>query len=124
MVVQLVVRVNLDTMQSKVLYPVDEENEERVALLVGIAQLVKTALQRGKKEHTDGETQFMKSEVGTVGYAELGGNLYICEADSEGESTDVLNSVLKSASKGENNLETAIKKSLRKRGREISSLWG
>ncbi len=124
MVVQLVVRVNLDTMQSKVLHPVGEQNEERVALLVGIAQLVKTALKKETKEQSDGEPHYMKSDVGTVGYVELDGMLYICEADSEGESSDVLKSVLKSAKKGENNLETAIKKSLSKRGREISSLWG
>lgn len=124
MVVQLVVSIILDTMQSKVLYPADDQSEERVALLVGIAQLVQTALQKGDSEQVDGEIRYMKSDVGTIGYAEFKGILYICEADSEGETVDVIKNVLKSAEKGDDNLTSAIQKSLHKKGREISSLWG
>ncbi len=124
MVVQRVIRVVLDTMQSKVLYPAGEQNAERVALLVGIAQLVKTALQRGDTQVSDGRPQFMKSGDDTVGYVEWKGILYICESDTEAESADVLKSIVKSATDNEDKLEDAIKKSVKKRGREISGLWG
>ena len=46
MAVRLVARVNLETMDSKVICPRDEMREERIALLTGIVQLVSAALSR------------------------------------------------------------------------------
>ena len=125
MVVRMVVRVELDNMDSTVLYPPEEQSAERVALLTGIVQLVSTALQRDEPISTDSENpNYMKSDKGVVGYIQLNGLLYICEADNEKESGSVLSLILENKNTTDDSLVQTIAKALRRRGREISSLWG
>ncbi|MHA2424924.1 MAG: hypothetical protein ACXAEF_09065 [Candidatus Thorarchaeota archaeon] len=125
MVVRMVARVTMDTMASKVLYPPEEQSSERVALLAGIVQLITTALER-----TDGTTsdeirpQYMKSDRGTVGYIQFKDTLYICEADNEKEAGTILELIIDCIEESEESLIDKITKTLRKKGREISSLWG
>lgn len=125
MVVRMVVRVTLDNMDSKVIYPSEEQSAERVALLTGIVQLVSTALQRDDVNTVDsGNPNYMKSDRGVVGYIQLNGLLYICEAENEKESGSVLSLILDNRNSSPEWLSQVITKALRKRGREISSLWG
>ncbi|MFW9834825.1 MAG: hypothetical protein ACFFEK_12575 [Candidatus Thorarchaeota archaeon] len=125
MVVRMVVRVTLDNMDSKVIYPSEEQSAERVALLTGIVQLVSTALQRDDVSTIDsGNPNYMKSDRGVVGYIQLNGLLYICEAENEKESGSVLSLILENRNSSPEWLTQVITKALRKRGREISSLWG
>ncbi|MFW9795169.1 MAG: hypothetical protein ACFFEE_12745, partial [Candidatus Thorarchaeota archaeon] len=67
---------------------------------------------------------YMKSDKGVVGYIQRTENLYICEADNEKEAGSVLSLITDNANASEEWLSTIVAKSLRKRGREISSLWG
>jgi len=121
----MVVRVVLDDMESSVLYPLAEQSAERVALLTGIVQLVSTALQSKDVDTSDsGTANYMKSDKGVVGYIQLGGLLYICEADNEKESGTVLSLILENKNASQEWMKQVITKALRKRGREISSLWG
>jgi len=125
MVVRMVVQVVLDNMGSTVLYPPEEQSAERVALLTGIVQLVSTALQRDDAVKVEsGNPNYMKSDKGVVGYIQLDGLLYICEADNEKESGTVLSLILENKNSTQEWLKQVITKALRKRGREISSLWG
>jgi hypothetical protein len=124
MVVRMVVRVVLDNMESKVLYPPEEQSAERVALLTGIVQLVSTALQRDDSLSDSETANYMKSDKGVVGYIQRTEYLYICEADNEKESGSVLSLIMENVNATEEELTTMIAKALRKRGREISSLWG
>ncbi|MFW9807652.1 MAG: hypothetical protein ACFFFK_13070 [Candidatus Thorarchaeota archaeon] len=125
MVVRMVVRVTLDNMDSTVIYPAEEQSAERVALLTGIVQLVSTALQRDDVSTVDsGNPNYMKSDRGVVGYIQLNGLLYICEAENEKESGSVLSLILDNKNSSPEWLTQVITKALRKRGREISSLWG
>ena len=124
MVVRMVVRVELENMSSKVLYPPEEQSVERIALLTGIVQLVSTALKRdGGSTHTE-TPNYMKSDKGVVGYIQRTDFLYICEADNEKEAGSVLSIVVENVNATEEYLINVITKALRKRGREISSLWG
>jgi hypothetical protein len=120
----MVVRVVLDNMASAVLYPPEEQSAERVALLTGIVQLVSTALQRDGSITNSNTPNYMKSDKGVVGYIQRTEHLYICEADNEKEAGSVLSLILNNANATEEWLTTVIAKALRKRGREISSLWG
>ncbi|TFG31246.1 hypothetical protein EU528_06630 [Candidatus Thorarchaeota archaeon] len=124
MVVRMVVRVELDTMGSKVLYPPEEQSAERIALLTGIVQLVSTALKRDGGSTPVDTPNYMKSDKGVVGYIQRLDFLYICEADNEKEAGSVLSIVIDNINATEEYLITIIAKALRKRGREISSLWG
>lgn len=125
MVIRMVVRVELDTMGAKVLYPPEEQSAERVALLTGIVQLVSTALKHEDSSSSESETaNYMKSDRGVVGYIHRIGFLYICEADNEKEAGSVLSLIQENANATEDFLVHEITKALRKRGREISSLWG
>lgn len=124
MVVRMVVRVELDNMASKVLYPPEEQSAERVALLTGIVQLVSTALQRDDSISGSMNANYMKSDKGVVGYFQETEYLYICEADNEKEAGSVLSLIMENVNASEQWLSKIIAKSLRKRGREISSLWG
>ena len=123
MVVRMVVRVEPENMSSKVLYPPEEQSAERIALLTGIVQLVSTALKRdgGTAEETP---NYMKSDKGVVGYVQKNDNLYICEADNEKEAGSVLTIIIDHPNASQEDLIKMITKALRKRGREISSLWG
>jgi hypothetical protein len=120
----MVVRVLLDDMSSKVLYPPEAQSAERIALLTGIVQLVSTALKRDGGTTPIETPNYMKSDKGVVGYVQRAENLYICEADNEKEAGSVLSIVIDNTNCSEDELITMIAKALRKRGREISSLWG
>jgi hypothetical protein len=125
MVIRLVARVRLDDMMSKVLYPTGEENEERVALLTGIVQLVSVALERTEASKIEiGNPSFMKSDRGVVGYATSNGFLFICESDEEKEAGRVFKAVQKALHLGDDEITARIEKVVNKRGREISGLWG
>lgn len=125
MVVRLISRVTLDNMASKVLYPPEEQSSERVALLAGIVQLITTALERaGDNESNSTRLQYMKSDKGTIGYVHVKDLLYICEADNEKEAGNILEIILDCVDETEEYLIQKLAKTLRKRGREISSLWG
>ena len=124
MVVRMVVRVELDNMGSKVLYPPEEQSAERIALLTGIVQLVSTALKRDGGKAPAETPNYMKSDKGVVGYIMRTDYLYICEADNEKEAGSVLAIVVDNVNATEDYLISVIAKALRKRGREISSLWG
>jgi len=124
MVVRMVVRVELNEMGSKVLYPPEEQSAERIALLTGIVQLVSTALKRDGGTAPTETPNYMKSDKGVVGYIQRTDNLYICEADNEKEAGLVLSIVVDNPDASEDYLISTITKALRKRGREISSLWG
>jgi hypothetical protein len=120
----MVVRVELEDMNSKVLYPPEEQSAERIALLTGIVQLVGTALKRDGGSVPEETPNYMKSDKGVVGYIQRTDFLYICEADNEKEAGSVLSLVVENVNATEEYLITVITKALRKRGREISSLWG
>jgi hypothetical protein len=125
MVVRMVVRVTLDNMASRVLFPPEEQSAERVALLTGIVQLVSTALERNdSKSSTSDAPNYMKSDRGVVGYVQQTDHLFICEADSEKEAGLVLSLINENQNAADEWLMQVIAKALRKRGREISSLWG
>jgi hypothetical protein len=66
----------------------------------------------------------MKSDKGVVGYIQRTEYLYICEADNEKEAGSVLALIMENANASEEWLTSIIAKALRKRGKEISSLWG
>lgn len=124
MVVRMVVRVEPENMSSKVLYPPEEQSAERIALLTGIVQLVSTALKRDGGTASEETPNYMKSDKGVVGYVQKLENLYICEADNEKEAGSVLAIIIDNPNASQEDLITMITKALRKRGREISSLWG
>ena len=63
-------------------------------------------------------------ELDVVGYFEFNGILYICEADNEKETGNVLDLIHQNISCDDEDLSQRIAKTLRRRGREISSLWG
>lgn len=112
-------------MSSTVLYPVGEENADRIALLTGIVQLVSAALERDSGiDLPSDQPHFMKSERGVISYAEIDGALFICEADNENEAGDCIRSVSKAPDASTEDLKTRIEKVANKRGREISDLWG
>ncbi|MFW9921619.1 MAG: hypothetical protein ACFFED_18605 [Candidatus Thorarchaeota archaeon] len=124
MVVRMVARVELDTMASKPLYPPEVTSEQRVALLTGIVQLVQTALQSDGVDSAQGVSHYMKSDKGVVGYMQCNDNLFICEADNEKEAGVVLDIILERSREKDENIVKLLEKALRKRGRELSSLWG
>jgi hypothetical protein len=112
-------------MISKVLYPTGEDNEERVALLTGIVQLVSVALERTDACDVEiGNPSFMKSDRGVIGYATSNGSLFICESDDEKEAGEVFKAIQKSLYLGDEEITNQIEKVVNKRGREISGLWG
>ncbi len=124
MVVRFVARVYMDNMASKTLYPMEETSEERVALLTGIIQLVSAALQHDDEKRMENVHNYMKSDRGVVGYFEREGSLYICEADTEKETETVLDLIQKNIDCENYEISQKIANVYRKRGREISSLWG
>ncbi len=124
MVVRLVARVQMETMTSKVLYPVEEQKEERVALLAGIVQLVQAALEQQDATLKDSDIHYMKSGTRVVGYFLDRSTVYIVEADDENESGGVMKLIMRMLGESEVDIIRALEKALRKRGAEISSLWG
>ncbi len=125
MVVKLVIRVDSESMSSKIVFPIDSETEERAALLAGIVQLVSVALTREDKSEAElAQPHFMKSDKGVIGYVQVEGSLYIVDCDTEHEADDVLRAVLDSVNLGEEQIRARIEKLTRRRGSEISNLWG
>ncbi|MCF2137632.1 MAG: hypothetical protein K9W43_10420 [Candidatus Thorarchaeota archaeon] len=123
MVVRLVARVELESMDSKLIYPRDEAREERIALLTGILQLVSAALSRTGGSSTQGQPMFMKSDKGVIGYLTTDEILFICEGDGEREVGDALKTILKEPTASDEVLSSEVEKALKRRGREIGDLW-
>ncbi|MHA1247028.1 MAG: hypothetical protein ACTSPE_06850 [Candidatus Thorarchaeota archaeon] len=123
MAVRLVARVDLETMDSKVIYPRDEMREERIALLAGIVQLVSAALSRTGGQGTGGRPMFMKSERGVIGYCSVRHTLFICEGDGEREVEDALRALMKEPDASDDALSSRVDSVLKRRGREIGDLW-
>jgi len=122
MVVTLVAKVKLTTMEPKVLYPADSVDEERIAMLAGIVQLVSAALDR-TQDTSETDIHFMKSGRGVIGYSKQGPSVIICEGDSESETNDALKSVLNSLNDSDVDISKLLEKTIQKRGKEIGELW-
>jgi len=116
-VVSLIAKVHIDTMEPMIIYPVDGGSEERIALLTGIVQLVSAALEMSDTETNECAPRFMKSERGVIGYCSIDSYIIICEGDEEDETNKAIRDVVR----GETNLK--IEKEVKKRGKEIGDLW-
>ncbi|MBN2230142.1 MAG: hypothetical protein JW779_11190 [Candidatus Thorarchaeota archaeon] len=122
MAVTLVARVQLTTMEPTVLYPIDGGDEQRIAMLAGIVQIVSTALER-TDDAEKANMHFMKSERGVIGYSKKGSSVIICEGDSESETSDALKAVLDSKNGSSTDISKKIDKIIQQRGKEIGDLW-
>jgi hypothetical protein len=122
MTVTLVAKVMLTTMESTVLYPIDGGDEQRIALLAGIVQLVSAALERSEDSNAC-EIHYMKSERGVIGYCKQGPVVIICEGDSESETNDALKAVLGSLNGSDVDISKKLNKIIQQRGKEIGDLW-
>ena len=122
MAVTLVAKVMLTTMEPTVLYPTDGGDEERIAMLTGVIQLVSTALERSG-DSSESSLHFMKSERGVIGYCKQGPTVVICEGDSESETNDALKAVLNSLNSSDTDISSKLSKIIQKRGKEIGDLW-
>jgi hypothetical protein len=124
MAVTLVAKVQLTTMEPTVLYPTDGGDEERIALLTGIIQLVSAALDRsGDSDSEACVPRFMKSDRGVIGYCKQGPTVIICEGDGEAETSDALRAVLGSLNSSVTEIAKKLDKVVHKRGKEIGDLW-
>ncbi len=123
MVIRMVARFKLESTESSVIYPREEPDEQRIALLAGIVQLVSAALERSDNRKTENTPMFMKSENGVIGYALVGSEIFICEGDGEREVGDVLKAVLKRPSEADEEIYEDIDHELRRKGKEIGDLW-
>jgi len=116
--------VKLADMSSTVLYPHEQVEEERIALLTGIVQLVSAALERsGMRDAPIKVPRFMKSDKGVIGYCTVDGRIIICEGDTETETGEALKAVLTSSSGSREELRSRIEKTVKARGKEIGDLW-
>ncbi|TXT57936.1 MAG: hypothetical protein BAJATHORv1_10645 [Candidatus Thorarchaeota archaeon] len=123
MTVRLVARVRPNDLHSTILYPHDDESEERVAMLAGIIQLVSAALVKST-DSDDGPTlRFMKSDDGVIGYCKQGDYVIICEGDSEEAATDAIQAVLDNPGASPKELGSKLSKVVHDRGKEIGDLW-
>jgi hypothetical protein len=124
MAVTLVAKVVLTTMEPTVLYPTDGVDEQRIAMLAGIVQLVSAALERSQESDAEEcAVHFMKSERGVIGYCKQGPTLVICEGDSEAETNDALKAVLSSLNGSNVDISKKLDKIVQHRGKEIGDLW-
>lgn len=123
MVVRLVAKVQMESMEPTIIYPTDGSGEERIALLTGIIQLVSAALEMSDKDATNCATRFMKAETGVIGYCSKDTHIIICEGDEEYETEAALRAVLSGVGITENGLPATIDKDVKKRGNEIGDLW-
>jgi hypothetical protein len=123
MAVSLVAKVQLTTMEPTVLYPTGGGDEERIAMLTGIIQLVSAALDRSGNEADACSPRFMKSERGVIGYCKQGPSVVICEGDTEQETNDAMNAVLGSLNASAEDIAKKLDKIFHKRGKEIGDLW-
>lgn len=122
MVLRLMARVDLDQMDFEVVHPATDPDEERIAKLTGIIQLVSHALERNNSSNPSAP-MFMKSEGGVVGYCQIDDYVIICEGDTERETEDALKAVMSSDSVSVNDIEDSIERVVQKRGKEIGDLW-
>ena len=124
MAVTLVAKVQLTTMEPTVLYPTGGGDEERIAMLTGIIQLVSAALDRSGEVGVEASApRFMKSKRGVIGYLKQGSTVIICEGDAESETHDALNAVLGSLNASAEEIAKKLDKIVQKRGKEIGDLW-
>ncbi|MDF1541126.1 MAG: hypothetical protein P1Q69_19670 [Candidatus Thorarchaeota archaeon] len=124
MAVTLVAKVQLATMEPTVLYPVGGADEERIAMLTGVIQLVSAALDRSGDSDADACTpRFMKSDRGVIGYCKQGPTVVICEGDGEPETNDALKAVLGAIDSSDIDIAKKLDKIIHKRGKEIGDLW-
>ena len=124
MVVTLVAKVQLSTMEPTVLYPSGGVDEERIAMLTGVIQLVSAALDRSDDTDTDVcSPRFMKSERGVIGYCKQGPLVVICEGDGESETKDALTAVLSTENATTEDIVKKLEKIIHKRGKAIGDLW-
>jgi hypothetical protein len=111
----------LDNMEPTILYPVGENQAERIALLTGIVQLVSAALTRSGTDAC--EPHFMKSDRGVIGYCQMEPFLIICEGDNERETEEALKAVTSSAGASDAEITSKLDSHLKRTGREIGDLW-
>ena len=123
MAVTLVAKVMLTTMEPTVLYPTGGGDEERIAMLTGIIQIVSTALERAGDDAEGSNIHFMKSGRGVIGYCKQGPTVVICEGDSESETNDALKAVLSSLNGSDIDISKKLDKIIQQRGKEIGDLW-
>jgi hypothetical protein len=123
MAIRLVAKVHVDTMEPTILYPIDGGNEERIALLTGIIQLVSAALEMSQKSSNDCAPRFMKSERGVIGYCTMKSHIVICEGDEEGETNETLKAAISKENLSDAQFASKIEKAVKKRGNEIGDLW-
>ncbi|TFG34570.1 hypothetical protein EU527_02840 [Candidatus Thorarchaeota archaeon] len=123
MVVRLVAKVLNDTMEPTVIYPADGANEERIALLTGIIQLVSAALEMSSDSLNEFSLKFMKSESGVIGYCTTESHIIICEGDDEKETKNVLNAVISEDNASNDRIVSKIEGAVKKRVDEIGDLW-
>ena len=123
MAIRLVAKVELDTMNSNVLYPREASNDQRIALLTGVVQLVSAALERAGSKDTAGQPMFMKSDRGVIGYLTFGRTVFICEGDAERETGDALRAIIRKPKASDEELSANIQDAVKKRGKEIGDLW-
>jgi len=111
-------------METTFLYPKEGKNEERIALLTGIIQLVSAALDRsGAANEEIGTPNYLKSERGVIGYCKQDTHVIITEGDSEPETADALKAALGAEGTSDVEIQARIEKSVHKRGKEIGDLW-
>jgi len=115
-VVSLIAKVNIDTMEPTIIFPEDGGSEERIALLTGIIQLVSAALEMSVTNTNECAPRFMKSERGVIGYCSIDTHIIICEGDEEAETDQAIRAVMSGSSE-------IIEKEVKKRGNEIGNLW-
>ncbi|MGQ4913065.1 MAG: hypothetical protein ACP6KW_12930 [Candidatus Thorarchaeota archaeon] len=120
---KLAAKVQLDTMDPTILYPVGEAREERIALLTGIVQLVSAALKMDGPDSSPCAFRFMKSERGVIGYCTQEKQIILCEADTEQEAERTLVTILR----GEGVLDTQDSETgagdIKTRSDEVGGLW-
>lgn len=122
MVLRLAARVELDDMDFDVIYPDTEPDEEKIAKLTGIVQLVSHALESSESSNPCAP-MFMKSEHGVIGYCQVDGYVMICEGDTERETEDALRALLNSPTANAVELEENLERVVNKTGKEIGDLW-
>ena len=124
MVVRLVARIHVDDLKPEVIYPRGDRQDERIAKLTGIVQLVSVALERSDVSDEKKDTpMYMKSESGVIGYCQLDEHILICEGDAERETADALRVVIERSSSSAEELSKKVQGVLEKRGKEIGDLW-
>ncbi len=121
MAIRMVVKVQLDDMAPTVIYPIEGFDQERIAMLTGIIQLVSAALEMGRSKPD--KPRFMKSEQGVIGYCQKEPFLIICEGDNENETGEALKAVLDDIEISGEALSSKLESIVKQRGKEIGDLW-